>query len=710
MVSGRQYDRFIENVGEFVDLSEYFYQADEQWRQNPTFNWLSHYYKLTLSKLTENLPAMGFIPAGADFNDAVLAELMEPVFKYEWRQMKMPQNMFPLYGWVILAGRAVTKIRWDPDRGPADEFKGPAFLDFLEGNSLTQRELSDAPYIRNNEGLFEPNVMRDEGLPVFGEGGGFPEMGAPHTERAGDLAFDVLAPTSVISPHGPEWFEDKPWYTHEYLMPVEDVERRFPEAKNVEPDDIEVDDIADMWMRLSYGENYGMASSLSSESVEHLERKTLQGYKRIREHWRRDVPNHPVLGKGRTIVVPVADQDEVYYDDINPFWVDGSHEVTVMPFDAWDGVLVPFRNEGMSDFEQMNPVQRALNRREAGLLDAVEHNEQPIRWRNENTTQEEDEPNFNKPGFIGVANLSPNAGPPMHTEPAPQLPDASVIQAGRLREWLMLLGSQPLGAEGTPATKDASGELQREVRFDTDRVWGATIRLHSYGWARVAEKIGQIIGSCMDDSRVVTLSGEDNAAQFLNIGGQVFRGSVHAVPNPESQVLESRQEKQNRIAQLVQTVGMPPEVALKALNYPDVNRALRPGGAANSMARRENVELMLGTLSQALPKHDHAIHKLVHLEQMQTAAFRDADPQIQQLFGLHVMMHEEMEVLEAIRQGQLAMKVQGALMPPPVDETGQPTGGGSAQPLNGEANADLQRGAGAPGQADPGSGQLQLQA
>ena len=703
MVSGRQYDRFIENVGDFVDLSEYFVQSDDEWRQHPTFNWLAHYYKLTISKLTENLPAMGYIPAGADWTDAVLAELMEPVWRYEWRQMEMAENMFPMYGWVILAGRAITKLRWDPDRGPAEHFKGPAVLDFLEGNTLTKRMMSDAPYIRNTEGMFVPNVQMDDGDPVFGEGDGFPEMGQAYSDRQGDLAFDVLSPTSVISPHGPEPFHRKAWYTHEYLMPVEEVNRRFD--IEVEPDELQIDDISAMWMRLSYGNNYG------ADAAENVESNVLKGYKRVREHWRREVPNHPTLSRGRTIVVPVNEGDEVYYDDINPFWVDGSHEVTVLPFDAWDATTVPFRNEGMSDFESMNHIQRALNRREASIEDAAQHSEQPVTFMNEDTTTEEDEENMNKAGAIIRTSLVPGRGEPAWRFPAAKLPESSMLQAGRLREWLMLLGSQPLGAEGTPATPDASGELQREVRFDTDRVWGATIRLHSYGWARVANKMAAIIGSCMEDSRIVTLSGEDNAAQFLTIGGEIFRGNVHAYPNPESQVLESRQEKQNRITQLVTSGILPPEVGVKALNYPDLNRALRPGGAANSMARRENVELMLGNLSQVLPEHDHAIHKLVHKEQMQTPAFRDADPQLQQVYRLHLLMHEQMEMAEAIRVGQQAMTVQTALMPPQVDpNTGQPIGMSPATNSAGGPQADLQSGAGAPGQADPGQGPLQLQA
>ncbi len=102
MLAGRHFDVFIEALGDFVDLRSWLRSADDLWREYPTFGWVSHYYKLTLSKLTENVPAIGYLPSSADERDARLARIMEPLFKHLWNHsLHLPEQMFRLYGWVI---------------------------------------------------------------------------------------------------------------------------------------------------------------------------------------------------------------------------------------------------------------------------------------------------------------------------------------------------------------------------------------------------------------------------------------------------------------------------------------------------------------------------------------------------------------------------------------------------------------------------------
>ncbi len=661
MVSGRQQEVFLEQLQDFVDISTFFIEEDEVWRQNPTYNWLAHYYKLTLSKLTENLPALGFLPRTSDWNDAALAQVGEPIWKYEWQQMNMAEYMFDLYGWVILAARAITKMTWSPDRGPAEEFRGPLDLAWMEGNAVTQRQLTDAPYVRNNEGLYVPALqyLDEEQTTLALDDAGEPMFGQPYSSRLGDMAFKVLVPTSVRTPHGSDKFWEKAWYTEEYLLPVTEVERRF--GVEVDPDNVTSED--DLTIRLTYGQNYGMPGRFLMNALTHVEGVALKGLVRVREHWRRVIPNHPTLSRGRVIITT---KDEVLYDDINPFWVDGSAEDPPMPYEAYDAVPMPFRNEGFGDLEAMNPIARALNRRMAAIEQSVEHNEQPVTFYNKNAMTDEDADRMNRPGALIGATFQ--VGQVADRLPAADLPRGSVDLADRLQQWLQLMGSQPFGSEGMPVTEDASGELQREVRFDTDRVWGATLRLHSYAWARQAHRMFGILRACMTDERLLTLAGEDAAAQFLEIGPLLFKGGIHAYPQPESQVLESRQEKQNRITALV-AMGLPPQQAFDALGYPDVQRALRPNPPAYSLAERENLEMMLGALPEVFEEHDHATHLLVHKKQQQTHAYRDADPVVRVLFRFHVQLHEAMQAAVAVGQAQLVNAAMEASTPGGLDPT-----------------------------------------
>ncbi|KPK09588.1 MAG: hypothetical protein AMS20_00255 [Gemmatimonas sp. SG8_28] len=694
MLSGAQYDYFIETLGESIDLSRWFLSPDERWRQSPVFNWLQHYYKLTLSKLTENLPMVTFMPATADYTDAVTARVMDPIWRYEWTQMAMPQKMFFLYGWVIAAARAVTKLRWDPDRGPLQEFRGPAIFEQLSQSGVMQeRTISDAPWHKVGDN-FEPNILKDaEGNPIVGPEGE-PRFGDPYTTRVGDLTLDVITPTSLIVPHGPEMFWEKPWYTHKYLVPVEDIERRF--NVRLEPDEISTDD--DLALKLAYGSNYGMPDhAIYSHGLGSVQGEVLKGYVEVWEHWRPCIPSHHTQSRGRLTLV--CKERTVLYDDINPFWVDQQHENAIIPFDAFDSIPVPWRNEGAGDLEILNPIQRAFNRRMHGSLDSADFHEQPITFYNENALDDEQIAKLQIPGSYVAANFS--VGEPFKRFDAPGLPRGSIEMADRLQSWMQMLGSQPFGAEGMPVTPDASGELQREVRFDTDRVWGATVRYHSYVWANIAQKMAGILSACMDDQRLLSLSGQDQAPEFIMVQPEMFQGRVNVYPNPESQVLESRQERQNRVIALVGAQLIAPDAALRVLNYPDVNRAIKPGGGgpAYAMAQQEHLELLVGQLSPVLPEHDHMLHMAVHLEYMQTVAFRDLDPQAQQLFRTHMLFHQMMmagQVAQMAGAGGDQEQQEGA-----PNEAAGPPGQGQGAPLPG---AD----AAAPGQADPGRASLQV--
>ena len=56
MLSGRQYDEYIPELGRFEDISQYWMSGDEAWRQQPVFNWIGQvWFPSMLGKLTENV-------------------------------------------------------------------------------------------------------------------------------------------------------------------------------------------------------------------------------------------------------------------------------------------------------------------------------------------------------------------------------------------------------------------------------------------------------------------------------------------------------------------------------------------------------------------------------------------------------------------------------------------------------------------------------
>lgn len=643
VLSGRQYDMYVDEVGEFVDLASYFRDGFDAWRDFPTYNWLAHWFKLTLSKLTENVPAMGYVPTTGDQKDALLAQLMEPFFKFEWDQMEVPEKMFDLYGWVLVGARGIVKLKWDPDRGMPEEYRGPAIFNQIgEDNQVTQRQISDAPYWELDDGEFGPAFQQDDDGEILTGIDGRPDFGRAHVQPIGDLDCEIVSPLNVITPHGPTPFHEKPWLTHRYMMPIEEAERRF-QLRELEPMVFSGKD--NVQAKANYGTHYGMPSQGFS-SVTNVDGKTLEGSVQVTELWHKPMPGHKILDRGRlTIVV----NDRVGYDDINPYWVAGSHELAIVPFEAYDLIKYPFRQEGTTDIEIMTPLQKAMNRRFGALQDAVDYHEQPIKIVDRNAGIEETASELNKRGAVIMANITSNV-PPIQTVQPPDIPQSSMVMFEKLQQMLQILGSQPFGSEGLPVTNDASGELQKEVRFDTDRVWGATLRRHSYVHARLAIKMKEIAAAMMDDKRLLIISGEDQAFKAITVGPELFSGKVNVRPHPESQQLESRQEKQNRLMALYQAGLLPPQQVLEQMGYPDLSRAIRPGGEAYAMAQREHMEIALGGAPVALIEHDHATHLLLHKAEQQSVWYRDSDDEIQDMLRLHIEMHELLQVQEALRQ------------------------------------------------------------
>jgi hypothetical protein len=723
MLSGRQWDVYINAVGDFVDVSRYFpVIEDQQWRENPVFNWVAHYYKLTLSKLTENPPGIGYLPSTPDEIDARLAQVMEPVFKSTWRRMDMPEACFDLYGWVIASARGIAKLKWDPDLGPAEDYQGPSVISLLTGDGIFRRELSNAPYLHLGDGDFMPHVLNDlamdngqpmvdpqTGLPVFlpaddGDPTGL-KFGPPSRDRLGDLDTEIVPSVAVIAPHGPLPFHKKPWYTHVYPMHVDEIQQRW--GVEIAPDELTFDDVLEL--KLQYGTHYGMPGRGSGAlGITRLSEVSLRDMALVYEHWHRDMPGHEILSRGRLAIVA---GDEVCYDDINPYWVENVHEEVVMPFEAFDLVKYPFRQEGTADLEILSPLNRAINRRMGGAMDAVDFNEQPLLLKKRQAAIDEDI-NLNAPGTT-VEYTDTNGRPPLERMAAGELPKSSIDLATTLQNWMQMLGSQPLGSEGLPVTTDPSGELQREVRFDTDRAWGGTLRKHGYAWGRYAIKMAGILSACMDSQRIFSLSGEDNGWDFIAVQPEIFRGTVHAFPLPESMVLETRQEKQNRLLQIRTAFPeIPPEVFIEMFGYPDLARLTRPGGPAWAMAERENLEIMLGGFPPVLPEHNHEAHLLNHKRRQQTVEYRNAPPNVQAAMRAHVQLHEIFGQQEAIRQTNLQAPVAMA-QASVAGSAAAIGGGGGAGPSNGNGNgngngkkkapsgADLESGRAAPGEADP---------
>ena len=657
-LAGYQYDAYIPELQEFVNLAQFFVPSDERWRRFPVFNWLTQRFFLqAIAKLTENPPVLGAMPATSDQRDAESALILDPWLKYQWHRMGMPEKLYHAYGWLLTAGQFVLKPWWDPSAGPSEAWHADAAIQ-IAGET---RVFTDAPYVLNPEtGEPEPHILKgDDGLPAL-DGNGQPQFGPPHKQPLGDLNVLVIPPTAVILPYGPEQPWEKPWVMHEYYLTPEKVWDRFQvdctgDVAFSGPDDSS----DDLLRRMEYTSYYGNPANPEANIGLFFgtgQPEPTEGMVRVIERWDRATPEYP---QGRLMI---SAGHTLASDTINPY-VTPTRDKVVIPFHVFPKPGLPFRQEGHMDLENLIPIARAKNRAKGGMLDASALNEQPIRLVNINAVGDDQDDKLNQPG--GILYHNGTATDPVKYLQPPQLPAALKDMDAMLTEDLESMAgiSAPPSA---PVSSDPSGELLREQRFDADRPWGATLRYHSEEHGRFGQTLIDIAAVCQSDERFITIAGEDQIARFLTVRQDIFEGQVHVRCSPESAVLETRQDKQNRLINLFVTMSkLPPDLGqqlARTLNVPDLQRAIQPNAQAYATAQ-QNIAYMwqTGSVAPVLPEQDHGTHiQCVH-EWQQRPEWQTATPQQQQALRSYETLHQLQQAEQSMRQAQIAGAAQNAM-------------------------------------------------
>lgn len=656
-LAGYQYDAYIPELQEFVNLAQFFVPSDERWRRFPVVNWLTQRFFLqAIAKLTENPPVLGAMPATSDQRDAETAQIVDPWLKYQWHRMGMAEKLYGSYGWLLTAGAFWHKYWWDPNAGPSETWTADAVLTVL-GET---RVYTDAPYVIGPDGQPTPHVLTDESGQMALDGNGQPQFGDPHRQPLGDLNCSVIPPTSIVTPYGPEAPWEKPWLQHEYYLTPETVWERFQvdcegETEFSGPDD----GYDDLLRRMEYTSYYGNPANPEANIGLFFgtgQPEPTEGMVRVIERWIRACPQYP---QGRLMICAGQQQAQ---DDINPY-VTPQRSKVVVPFHYFPKPGLPFRQEGHMDLENLIPVARAKNRAFGGMLDASALNEQPIRLVNINAVSDDQDDKLNQPG--GIVYHNGTAPDPVRYLTPPALPQHLKDMDSLLTEELEGMGgiSAPPSA---PVSSDPSGELLREQRFDADRPWGATLRYHGEEWARAGQTMLDIAAVCQSDERFITIAGEDQIARFLTVRPEMFEGQVHVRCSPESAVLETRQDKQNRLLNLFVTMSkLPPPLAqslAKTLNVPDIQRAILPNAQAWSTAQ-QNLAWMwqTGQVAPVLPEQDHQTFIQTVTEWQQRPEWQTATPQQQQALRNYVTLHKLQMADQALQNAALVEHTQSAI-------------------------------------------------
>lgn len=702
MLLGQQWIVWSDLRGKFVDLAEHLDDDEKRWRHMPVLNRLFLWFILTHARMTENPPVITWQP-GPDRIDAELAEVMDPIFKFVWRDVGMIEVLDRLTSWLIPSGRAYLKTRIDPMKGDPIQAVGPALLQLLgangspvigpDGNPI-QREIQDAPF--DLEGNVRGELLEDEmGELVF-------EHDDPETFLEGGLEVDVLTCLEVRG----QWGEHVPWHKKAYhlqkslLTPIEAFETFGME---LEPDirGEQAEDVGILW-RLLHGE--GLYGSAEQRRGTRMQSSAGREFVTVYELWH--APSRfPGMQKkqgepgGRKLIV--TGSKKVIEDGTRP----APFKYT-SPIRSFDFQNLPGRPQGSSTQEMLNGPIRTRNRLHAQGIQHATLVANPTKIVDRDSGIKAGQLK-NVPGEEVLASRGESKAPVIEYVSPGQLGDEVYETADRLASEIDQLGSIT-GAEGSPPTSDASGELVKELRFNSDRPIAAPMRRMVIELGRWGEDVKVMLPLVWDQEKVLQIVGEDGIARTLTVWPELFEeGTINAEPEIESMLPEGRGERQNRVFRFWQAGVWGDPMSPEAINtfldlarFPHMSQAVRPGGPDRAMASQNVGKLLQGTPAVQIPileVYDHQIHLGVLVRFMKSPEYLKTPPPIMEqieLYRQRLMSAQAMAAQNAARReimaqapiqaaaAQASAEIEGgaestraAIAPPPerVQETTSPS-------------------------------------
>jgi hypothetical protein len=671
MLCGQHWSVWSDVQQKFLDVAAYLPEAERRWRHFPVLNRLLLWYMLLHARMTENTPIISFQPSSGDQKDAILAEVMDTVFKTVWQTAGMTEVLDSLTAWLIPGGSAFLKSRIDSNGGELREFIGPAILSLLNADGTPvmgpggpiEREVQGVPYDQ-------------DGMPLArlldAQSGAFEPTGQPYAMREGEIVVDVLSPLEVRGEWGANipWHR-KAWHTHRTFLTPEQFYDAFGIETAPEITGTQAEEAGEL-QRLMYGSGFfGTADGRDKLATVSAADGRLNGFIPVYEGWfkpckRPGMEETKDVAGGRLLI---ATSKMVVRDGVRT-----ARFRNASPIRRFDFVNVPGRPQGTSPQEMLNGPTRTRDRIVAQILQHTNLTANPIKLIDRDAGIQEGTLT-NRPGsevygsFRGIDNPIKFVSPPNLSK--------DVYEAfGMLTREFDDLGNIT-GAMGDPPTSDASGLLVKELRWNADRFVGPTQRRAVTELGRMVEDWIQMLPTIWDQEKLLRVAGEDNVTRTITVLPDMFTGGkVNVVPDVESMLPEGRGERQNRVMKLYELgiFGMPGDpnsvnTMLDQAQFPHMGRAVRPGGIDRSTAEQNTGKLLQGASAEEIPVfdwYDHAIHLAVLEQYMKSPEYVKQPWPVMQEFVAYRQIILEAQVKTLQQQIMREAMVAGeaaALMP-----------------------------------------------
>jgi hypothetical protein len=707
MLSGRQWDVWSDLMGKFVDPLRYMDDEERRWRQRPVMDYLGYWFMVTLSKVTENQPMVGFLPSTADDKDAKLAEVMDPIFKTLWDTVEMPERFMEVAAWCLAGGMAYTASRADYSAGEKRQVVGPAVLSLDQpgGAPPITRVADSVPY----DEMGEPKAKLIPDPENEGEYG-YDTTGDPFEDMSGELRCEVLCPLEVRAQWGNTipWTE-KRWIIQRWFLHPDDVFARW--QVQVDPDVYHDDDDESggaYLERMLFSSGYfGAVRQDPTGSASSINRELREGMVCGYTMWEKPSQLSPQTEQspgGRLLVVGGG---KVLHDSVRPYRTKAAGPIRRIGF-----LNIPGRPFPSTVLEKMVPLQKRLNRVEAQVAEHTNLVTNPVLMVH-SSAGIDTEDFVARPGLV-LEHDHPGPGKAAEWLMPPELGDAVWKHKSDVREHIFVIGSLN-GNDSAPPSQDPSGELIQQLRYNADRPLSMLTRSLELGAAGVCEDWIAILPTIWTEEQIIAYAGQDNVTRTITVLPDMWDGSVNVRPVMESAAPETREARQARVEKLY-TLGAwgppgTPEAVQKLLEqsrYPELTRAARPGGVHRVMAEHNLGRLVRGedpTQIPILEVYQLDVHLAVLIDFMASPDYLEMTPEVQQAVA------EFKQMLEDAQQAQMVQEIEqegekagvaaatsaavGQMVAPAVAAAGGGPGGGAPAPASAGPAAGKQAPAGA---------------
>lgn len=704
MLSGRQWDTWSPVYGRYIDVRQFMTDAEKKHRMRPVMDYLGYWFALTLSKMIENQPAISFLPATADRKDAMLAAVMEPVWKTLFEQIEADSRIVRAVAWSLVAGESHFMTSVDFQAGPKRELIHPAVLELMGADGVPiQRVANAVPYDAKGNPrakLTPPDPADPEGDGEYG----YDVTGEPYQDLEGEPKLSVPCPLQIRAQWGSniEW-KDKRWIGHEWFLTPDQVKEQFAVA--CDPDHYVAGDEGEQYLERMlfgagyFGSNAANPSEAMSGSGDHMahDARNAEGYVRGITIWEKPVkgftdPTDENPAGGRLLVVAPGNK-KVLWDSMRPFNLECAGPIRRVPF-----LEIPGRAFGSTMLEKLVPLQKRLNKIEAHIAQHANLVSDPILLVHDAANIDDDEW-VATPGTRITHGYNGSGDAAKWLIPPPLSNDVWREKA-EVRDQLFVIGAMA-GNQSESPTANASGELVEQLRVNADRPLTPLSRNLVIGIADVAKDIQAVLPTIWDREKVIAYAGDDNVTRTVTLLPEMFDGKVHVKPSIESAAAGTKDKRQNRLIQLYEMGAfgnlLDPTQQPKAtqqlmtmLQFPDLNRAMMPGGVDRVMAEHNLGRLVQGDPAADIPLlevYDFGVHLATTEGFMKSPEYLTLEPEIQTQFVLLRAAMQAAQQAQQLNAIQASMPIatataaaQGAVATTQSVTSPAPAGAGSGPP------------------------------